>query len=64
MAAVDIYVPVYMEGKPGTGNAGKKAYQFAKLTGVVTFNKVPEGAVCINSRAVTQTPPEDIQPEE
>lgn len=64
MAAIDIYVPVYMEGKPGTRNEGKKAYQFAKVTGVVTFAKVPEGAVCINSRAVTSVPPERLQPEE
>ena len=64
MAQVDIYVPVYMEGEPGTRNAGKKAYQFAKVNATVTHARVPEGALCINSRAITVTPPADNQPEE
>lgn len=57
MAAIDIYIPVYM-----TGANGKKAYQFAKITGVVTKAKVPEGAVCISSRVITSTPAQDRQP--
>jgi len=55
--AIDIWVPVYM-----VGANGKKAYQFAKITGVVTNQKVPEGELCINSRVMTRTPPEDLQP--
>lgn len=57
MAAIDIYVPVYM-----TGADGKKAYQFAKLTGTVTTAQVDEGAVMIDSRVVSKTPPQDLQP--
>jgi len=57
MAAIDVYVPVYM-----VGANGKKAYQFAKITAVVTNAKVPEGQLCINSRVMTSTPPPDIQP--
>jgi len=57
MASVDIFVPVWM-----TGADGKKAYQFAKLTGTVTNAKVDEGAVMVDSRAVTQTPAQDLQP--
>jgi len=57
MAAIDIYVPVYM-----IGANGKKAYQFARITAVVTNAKVPEGEVCISSRVLTVTPPAAIQP--
>jgi len=59
MAAIDIYVPVYMVGADGN-----LAYQFAKVTGVVTNAKVPEGEVCISSRVLTQTPPERTQPKD
>ena len=64
MAAVDIYIPVYMKGKAGSKNEGRSAYQFAKVTGVVTHAKVPEGAACISSRVVTVTPPLDLQPDD
>jgi hypothetical protein len=57
MAAIDVYVPVYMVGADGT-----KAYQFAKLTGTVGFAKVPEGEVCLSSRTMTTTPAADKQP--
>jgi len=58
VAAIDLYVPVYM-----VGANGKKAYQFAKVSGVTVSNaKVPEGALCINSRALTVTPPKRLQP--
>jgi len=57
MASIDIYVPVYM-----VGANGKKAYQFAKINAVVTNARVPEGALCINSRVLTVTPPEKLQP--
>ncbi len=57
MAAVEIYVPVYM-----VGANGKKAYQFAKITAVVTNAKVPEGALMISSRVIGQVPPEALQP--
>lgn len=63
MPAIDLYIPVYMDGKPGTGNEGKKAYQFAKITANVTHAQVPEGELCINSRAITKTPPAHLQPE-
>jgi len=75
MASIDIYVPIYMDGEPtrtkdpkGERTRGekkpRKAYQFAKLTAVVLTKRVPEGAVCINSRAITVTPPEALQPPE
>lgn len=64
MPAIDFYVPVYMEGKPGSKNAGKNAYQFAKFTGVVTHAKVPEGELCLNSRFLTVTPPPSLQPDD
>jgi len=58
MAAIDLYVPVYM-----VGANGKKAYQFAKVAGVTVTNaKVPEGALCINARSLTKTPPQRLQP--
>jgi len=57
VAQIDVYIPVYM-----VGANGKKAYQYAKLNAVVTNAFVPEGAVCINSRAVTVVPPEKLQP--
>lgn len=57
MANIDVYVPYYT-----TGANGKKAHQFIKLNGVVTNAKVPEGEVCINSRVITSTPPQDMQP--
>jgi len=59
MAAVDIYIPVYR-----VGANGKKAYQFAKVTAVITNQKVPEGEVCISSRVMTSTPSQDRQPDE
>lgn len=59
MAAITIYVPVYT-----VGANGKKAYQFAKLTGTLTNNRVPEGEACINSRAMTVTPTSRLQPDE
>jgi hypothetical protein len=59
MAAQTIWVPVYVVGADG-----KKAYQFAKLTGVMTNTHVPEGEPCINSRAMTVTPSTDLQPSE
>ena len=58
MAAIDVYVPVY-----SVGSNGKKAYQFAKITAVITNAKVPEGAVMISSRAMGVTPPADLQPD-
>jgi len=58
MAAIEVYVPVY-----SVGANGKKAYQFAKITAVLTNAKVPEGAVCISSRVITLTPPENLQPD-
>jgi len=64
MPAVDIYIPIYMEGKAGTPNAGKKAYQFAKIVANVTHSKVPEGEICLSSRHITTTPPQDLQPAE
>jgi len=64
MPAIDIYIPIYMTGKPGTKNEGKKAYQFAKIVANVTHNRVPEGEICLNSRHITVTPPADRQPEE
>lgn len=58
MAAIELYVPVYMVGADG-----KKAYQFAKVNGVTVTNaQVPEGELCIKSGAVTTTPPQSIQP--
>lgn len=58
MAAIDLYVPVYM-----TGANGKKAWQFAKVNGVTVTNaQVPEGQLCIDSRSITVTPPADLQP--
>jgi len=60
MAAIDMYVPVYM-----VGANGKKAYQFAKINGVTVTNaRVPEGALCISSRVLTVTPPPKLQPPE
>ena len=59
MAAVDLYVPVYM-----VGANGKRAYQFAKVKGVVvTSAKVPEGELCIRSNAMTLTPAARLQPD-
>jgi len=57
MAQIDVYVPVYK-----VGANGKKAYQFAKITAVITNATVPEGEVCLNSRYLTVTPPERLQP--
>lgn len=58
MAAIDLYIPVFM-----VGANGKKAYQFAKVNGVTVTNAtVPEGELCINARAITKTPPTDLQP--
>jgi len=58
MAAIDLYVPVYM-----VGANGKKAYQFAKVNGVTVSNaQVPEGELCIKSSVMTTTPPADMQP--
>ena len=59
MAAIDIYVPVYK-----VGANGKKAYQFAKITAVVTNARVPEGELCLSSRTMTLTPSPDRQPPE
>lgn len=59
MAAIDVYVPVYMIGADG-----RLAYQFAKLTAVVTNARVPEGQLCISSRVMTATPPQRLQPKE
>jgi len=59
VAQIDFYIPVYK-----TGANGKKAYQFAKVSGVTVSNaKVPEGELCLSSRALTLTPPEDLQPD-
>tara|TARA_Y100001951_G_scaffold104299_1_gene115484 strand:- start:1752 stop:1937 length:186 start_codon:yes stop_codon:yes gene_type:complete len=58
MATIELYVPVYMEGANG-----KKAYQFAKVSGVTVSNAtVPEGELCIKSSATTSTPPVSQQP--
>jgi len=59
MANVSIYVPVYM-----VGANGKKAYQFAKLTGIVTHARVPAGKLCLKSNVLTVTPAAALQPEE
>jgi hypothetical protein len=59
MAAQDIYVPVYT-----TGADGKKAYQYAKLTGTLSFTQVPEGAPMVGSRSMTTTPKKSQQPPE
>jgi len=58
MAAIDLYIPVFM-----VGANGKKAYQFAKVNGVTVTNAtVPEGELCVKSSAITKTPPVDLQP--
>ena len=59
MAAIKIYVPVYM-----VGENGKKAFQFAALTGTITNAKVPEGAPMVSSRVMTTTPEGARQPPE
>jgi len=59
MAAQDIYFPVYT-----TGADGKKAYQYAKVTGTMTFTQVPEGAPMVSSRSMTATPKKSQQPPE
>jgi len=60
MAVKKVYVPCYMVGADG-----KKAYEFIELTGQIFTGPgktVPEGECMINSRAVSQTPPERLQP--
>lgn len=60
MAAKSVYVPCYV-----IGSDGKKAYEFIKLNGTImqgAGQTVPEGECCIDSRAVTSTPPARLQP--
>ena len=57
MAAIDIYVPVYIVGADG-----KKAYQFAKVSATVSNAVVPEGELCIKSSSDTSTPSSSQQP--
>jgi len=60
MAAKKFYVPCYEEG-----DDGETAYEFIEVTGVLVKGPgktVPEGEPCINSRAMTSTPPADMQP--
>jgi len=60
MAVKKVYVPCYMVGADG-----KKAYEFIELTGQIFTGPgktVPEGECCIDSRSVTATPPERLQP--
>jgi len=64
MPQVDVYVPCYMLGKPGSKNEGKLSYQYAKINAVVTHAKVPEGEVMISSRVIGKTPPAELQPDD
>jgi len=60
MANKSFYVPVYM-----VGSDGKKAYELLKVSGTILQGPdqtVPEGEPCINSRAMTVTPPAKLQP--
>jgi len=60
MAAVSVYVPVYMEGADG-----KKAFELVKLSGTLTTgpgNTVAEGEPMISSGSMTVTPPAALQP--
>lgn len=60
MANKSVYIPCYM-----VGDDGEKAYEFIELKGT-TFKgpgtTVPEGECMVDSRSITQTPPERLQP--
>jgi len=74
MAAIKLYVPIYMDGEPTRGKDNKgqrtkeskvrKAYQFAVVNATITTDQVPEGQPCISGRVMTVTPPASFQPPE